>query len=354
MKIIILAGMTALLSPFMLNAAMADEKSDAPKTIELKVSKVREAKTDFLALAIDSKTGAYYTRMGYGYEGPEVQMYKNAAAFEAGEVSEILKLDGAMMAGTYMTATGGQLYGRIFDAQGEWGWPDANILGRWDLATGQLNAKAEMSNMGGRNGSDTFNWGGFSALNTMQDQTGRYVMGTEGGGTWVVLKVDEDLNVLDGRKFEAGSMGWAFMKKGQVFMSDSYDSNHIGQVLDFVSGALEKVSYDLIGFAKEGEKQARVYLSMTSYDANSDTVYFQNTNDQTIYELGSGDSGGWNGGGHDGGGYDGGGDTGGGDNGGGVSAVPEPASWAMMITGFGLIGSAQRRAARRRRTAPTA
>ncbi|MGL4541630.1 MAG: PEPxxWA-CTERM sorting domain-containing protein, partial [Polymorphobacter sp.] len=36
------------------------------------------------------------------------------------------------------------------------------------------------------------------------------------------------------------------------------------------------------------------------------------------------------------------------------AAVPEPASWALMITGFGLVGSAQRLAARRRRVAATA
>jgi hypothetical protein len=29
-----------------------------------------------------------------------------------------------------------------------------------------------------------------------------------------------------------------------------------------------------------------------------------------------------------------------------MGAVPEPASWAMMITGFGLIGYASRRRAR--------
>ncbi len=33
------------------------------------------------------------------------------------------------------------------------------------------------------------------------------------------------------------------------------------------------------------------------------------------------------------------------------TTVPEPASWAMMIGGFGLVGAAQRLAARRRRTA---
>ena len=32
-------------------------------------------------------------------------------------------------------------------------------------------------------------------------------------------------------------------------------------------------------------------------------------------------------------------------------AVPEPASWAMMIAGFGMIGAAQRRRARGRATA---
>lgn len=363
MKIIILAGMAVLMAPFMSNAAMADEKQDgsqyeqaakeqpeAPKTVQLKVEKVREAKTDFLALAIDSKTGAFYTRMGYGFEGPEVQMYKNAEAFQAGEISEILKLDGTMIAGTYMTASGGQLYGRIFDGKGDGGYPEASVFGRWDLATGQLNAKAEMPGMGGRNGSDTFNWGGFSALNSMEDQTGRYVMGTEGGGTWVVLKLGDDLSVLDARKFEAGSLGWAYMKKGQVFMSDSHDSNRIGQVFDFESGTMKKASYELIGFGQVGDKETKdgekartgVYLSMTSYDAKNDTVYFQNTSDQIIYRMDQGefdDEGEGGGEGEDAGHNEGDGGGVGGD----VGAVPEPASWAMLITGFGLTGATMRR-----------
>lgn len=89
MKIVIMAGMAVLLSSLMPNAAMANENQDsseyeqtkASTTTQLKVLKVREAKTEFLALAIDSKTGAFYTRMGYGFEGPEVQMYKIGAAF---------------------------------------------------------------------------------------------------------------------------------------------------------------------------------------------------------------------------------------------------------------------------------
>ncbi|OYU15929.1 MAG: hypothetical protein CFE37_03605 [Alphaproteobacteria bacterium PA4] len=49
----------------------------------------------------------------------------------------------------------------------------------------------------------------------------------------------------------------------------------------------------------------------------TDTVYFHNSNDQTIYRLGGG--------------------------GGGGGGVPEPASWAMLIAGFGLTGAAMRR-----------
>jgi len=38
--------------------------------------------------------------------------------------------------------------------------------------------------------------------------------------------------------------------------------------------------------------------------------------------------------------------TGGGGGGGGVGAVPEPATWALMIVGFGLVGSVRRRQVR--------
>jgi hypothetical protein len=66
-------------------------------------------------------------------------------------------------------------------------------------------------------------------------------------------------------------------------------------------------------------------------------------------ENGGGNNGGGNnGGGNNGGGNNGGGDNGGGNNGGGgenppIPAVPEPASWIMMILGFGLAGFVLRR-----------
>jgi hypothetical protein len=56
-------------------------------------------------------------------------------------------------------------------------------------------------------------------------------------------------------------------------------------------------------------------------------------------DLGGGGGGGA-GGGDPG---DGGGDGGGAGGGGPVGGVPEPAAWAMLIAGFGLVGAAQRR-----------
>lgn len=61
---------------------------------------------------------------------------------------------------------------------------------------------------------------------------------------------------------------------------------------------------------------------------------------------GGGGGGGTPGGGNPGGGNPGGGNPGGGNPGGGdppMAAVPEPATWAMLIVGFGVIGAGMRR-----------
>jgi hypothetical protein len=92
--------------------------------------------------------------------------------------------------------------------------------------------------------------------------------------------------------------------------------------------------------------------------------------DETSAEIGTGnlrliisqfdddDGGGDEGGGDDGGGDEGGGDEGGGGGGGdeggggggGTNAVPEPASWMMLVIGFGLTGAAMRLSVRARKS----
>lgn len=308
MKMIMFATMTALLSPMVLSAARAED---------WKVEAVRGSGMSFQGIGVDSKTGAFYTRNGYGDDGQTVQMYKDGAAFEAGKVSSETKLEGRGTAGTYMTVTGGQLYARSYDPTGEYGWPNGNVLGRWDVDSGAMTGKAEIPDMKGENGANSFNWGGFSALNMMEDQTGRYVLGNAGGSTWIVLKLDADLSVLDGRKFEAETLGWGFMRKGQLYLGDYFYSASINKVFDFASGQMNAADINLVGFAGNDKGGENVYLSTTAYDMFTDTVYFHNSNDQTIYRLGGG--------------------------GGGGGGVPEPASWAMLIAGFGLTGAAMRR-----------
>ncbi|MEY2884276.1 MAG: hypothetical protein RL490_2000 [Pseudomonadota bacterium] len=308
MKMIMFATMTALLSPMMLSAARAED---------WKVEKVRETGTNFVAIAIDSKTGAYYSKQGYGFEGPSVQVYKDGAAFQAGKVSSELKLQGESTAGTYMTASGGQLYARTWNpTDGDYGWPNGNVVGRWDLNSGDFNAKAEMPDMKGENGYNTFNWGGFSGINMMQDQTGKYVLGNANPGTWIVLKLDDDLRVLDGRKFEADGLGYAFMKKGQLYLGSSFNSTNISRVFDFESGTMNDANINLVGMPDFRETVGwETYLSTTAYDVQNDVLYFHNSLDNTLYRYGQQLGGG----------------------------VPEPASWAMLIAGFGLTGAAMRR-----------
>jgi hypothetical protein len=309
MKKIMFAALVALLSPIASGAAHAED---------WKVQKVQGGGTGsssgFAAIAIDSKTGTYYTKQGYGFEGPSVQVYKDAAAFERGRPTGAIDLQGDTTSGTYMTAIDGQLFARTFTPTGQWDWPEGNVFGRWDLASGQLTAKAEMPGMTGRNGYDTFNWGGFSALNVMQDQTGTYVLGTDGTGIWTINKIDEALNVIDQRSFEAPTLGYAFMKNGQVFLGNSFYNNRIDKRFDFASGTLSDADINLVGFANVDDGGWGVYLSTTAYDVNRDVLYFHNTMDNTTYRFGAAAAG-----------------------------VPEPQSWALLLAGFALTGLTIRR-----------
>ncbi|MEI6417694.1 MAG: PEPxxWA-CTERM sorting domain-containing protein [Sphingomonadales bacterium] len=307
MKRIVLALVAALLSPVMLGAAHAED---------WQVTKVRDTGNGFTATAIDPQTGMYYSKQGYGFEGPYVQTYRNAAAFEKGRSNGTIQLQGETTSGTYMTVVDGKLIARTYGpALDEWGYPDGNTIGSWDLTTGQFNGSAAMPGMTGRNGADSFNWGGFSAVNVMQDQTGTYVLGTDGTGVWTLNKIDAALNVLDQRSFNAPTLGFAFMKHGQLFLGNSFYTPRIDQRFDFASGTMTDTDINLVGFQSPYDFWP-AYLSNTAYDMNRDVVYFHNTMDNSLYRLGAAPGG-----------------------------VPEPASWALLIAGFGLAGMAMRRRA---------
>ena len=53
-----------------------------------------------------------------------------------------------------------------------------------DANTGSiLETRASIPGMGGSNGAHTFNWGGFSGVNWMNNSTGLYLMGRNSAGT---------------------------------------------------------------------------------------------------------------------------------------------------------------------------
>ncbi len=266
----------------------------------------------FMALAMDPTTGKYYSKDGYGFDAPVVKVYDNALTFAKGHASGTVTLQGDTVAGTYMAASDGKLFARTFTPTGQYDWPEGTSVGRWNLADGSLEAvNPALPDMGGRNGYDGFDWGGFSDLNWLQDQTGKYVIGSDGAGTWFVHKMNDDLSIAATKSFSAGSLGYAFARNGTIFLGDSYGSPHISATFDFASGTLSAADYQI-----EGAGLDYPYLSTSMYDSKNDLLYFFNTNNNTIYRVGALT---------------------------GFGAVPEPASWAMLIAGFGLAGAAMRR-----------
>ncbi len=123
-----------------------------------------------------------------------------------------------------------------------------------------------------------------------------------------------------------------------------------GQATAFAVGGAVLGTIDFFGFP------GQFSLGFDNIAAVQFTTLFQFGVDNVTFQAGMGggnNGGGNNGGGNNGGGNNGGGNNGGGNNGGGIGnggagAIPEPATWAMMLLGFLGTGWAMRaRPARR-------
>ncbi len=289
-----------------------------PDTLKARLVRPDSGGWSFLGMAMDPASGAYASKAGYGFNGNDVQLFDNIGAFRAGRSSSTVTLGGDNTAGTYFTIGNGALTARTYTPTGEWDWPAGNRIGSWDLASGALSATNDaLPGITGRNGYDTFDWGGFSGVNLLQDQTGRYVMGTDGSGTWTIHQLSADLSVAASRSFAAGTLGYAFVRDGVFYLGDSYWRPHIGASFDFATGTLAAADIRITGLGDSA------YLSNTLYDPGSDSLFLYNSNTASIYEVRNVTTGG---------------------------TVPEPASWALLITGFGAVGLA----ARQRRRQPQA
>lgn len=222
-------------------------------------------------VAVDESTGKFYKHNGYS-GGSSVLVYANAAAFDANTPMSTITLGGGGFYGTYFEVSNGKIFGRIGSSN--------TAVARWDATTGVRDlSKASFPGMGGANGPDTFNWGGYSGVNWMQDQTGLYVLGHNTGSTvWQLNKMDANLNVLSTLTANLGTLGYAFLVNGNLFASSSVDSNVISKSLNLATGTLSTV--DFLLSAPTGQNWANV-----SYDHSTDTLLLNSYSRYSFYQI---------------------------------------------------------------------
>ncbi|MFS2180187.1 Ig-like domain-containing protein [Rhizobium pisi] len=253
---------------------MTDGKSVNTAHAEAQADVVRgfEQRYGTQGMAIDPLTGKFYVSTGVGdADDHTVAIYDNAAAFEAGHASSSISLAGFDIAGTYFSVRGGEIIGRT-DEVGSGTWADQTYVAKWDSSDGSLDQQgAPIPGLIGQNGPGTFGWGGFTAVNTIQDSSGIYVVGRIDGSTWQVSKIDIDtLNPIESKTFAAGGMGYVFAVDGTLFFGESHSSGHIGTAFDFETGI--KTAVD-INIAVPGDD----YISNVVYDSAADALYISNT-----------------------------------------------------------------------------
>ena len=174
----------------------------------------------FNGFAYDPVTQSFYSHHGYGYPSSQpVLEYNNVANFATGISSGSITLPDSPYsspAGTYFVVNNGVLYGR----------PDynSNMIAMWNASTGTLVGSTTIAGIGGANGTDTFNWAGFSGLNLYNDDGSLYMLG-KSGTHWEILSIASDLSVTRTLVTSFSSLGYAFVINGELFAGDSYNSN---------------------------------------------------------------------------------------------------------------------------------
>jgi hypothetical protein len=214
------------------------------------------------SVAVDAVTGKAYQVKGYIQDG--VNTYASAAALESHSVSGSLTTNNF---GTYLAAHNGSLYLRT-------GNSSSLQVSKLSAASGAVEASATVTGgMGGGNGSDTFNWGGYTGINPMSDGANLYVVGgVASNAKWSIATFDYGLNQTKSVSFDLlnGSAGFAFTVNGFVFFGDSYTSGHISRRVDAATGVVKVVDFTLTGLAPNP------YITGVSYDVLHDSLYVAN------------------------------------------------------------------------------
>jgi hypothetical protein len=237
------------------------------------------AYTAINGFAYDPVTQTFYGHPGYGLPMSEpVLAYNSEANFAARNSSGSITLPNSSSVygpvsaptGTYFVVNDGVLYGR----------PDAssNTIDMWNATTGALLGSATFAGIGGTNGENTFDWGGFSGLNLYNDNGSLYMLGNT-DTNWDILSLASDLSVT--RTLVTSlptTLGYAFVINGELFASGSYDSSTITYEVNLATGAESTVDSTFTGITDP-------YYSDIFYDSSSDQLFVWNTYSDTLYDT---------------------------------------------------------------------
>ena len=159
---------------------------------------------------------------------------------------------------------------------------NTSAVSSWDAVTGATISSSTIPNMCGFNGPCTFEWGGFSGVNWMQDSTGLYVLGADDVNGWQVDLMNTDLSVNNSQLIypPSNTLGYAFAMKGHLFTADESYVNTIDDDFNVLTGVDQPVSYTLSGLPG-----SFLYLSNALYDPTIDRLYIWNTEDGILYSA---------------------------------------------------------------------
>lgn len=238
---------------------------------------VRATSGSFNGMTVDSTTGTVYEAQGYSVNS--LVRYANLAAFEAGTSNGTLAVP-QVAYGSQLAAQGGTVYART-------GNPEGTQLS----AMGALNTSISVSGMGGLNGADTYDWGGYSGIAAMNDGQRLYVVGGDASSSnWRINTYDFELNLITSVAFAFSSPtgcygsnnvpGFGFAIGGKVLLGNDFCSGQISTMVDAATGTVSAVDFLLTGFS--GSYQ---YITNTSYDSTSDTLYAADVSSNRYYKL---------------------------------------------------------------------
>lgn len=228
--------------------------------------------------AVDPVSGAYVEKSGYD-ANTTYSIFANRAAFEAGTPGTTLTLDGGPGFGTYDGLLNGKLYGR--STNGDVSTTETEVR-RWNASTGAteliLNS---VPGMNGTNRVGSFNWGGYSGVNVLNDDGQLYILGVNSAGTaWELVKLNADLTIASTLAIAIPpTQGYAFIVKGQLFFGSSYDSKSITTRVNIATGAVSTVSHSFTGGS------GSPYITNTFYDAAADCIYLYDNRDGKLYRA---------------------------------------------------------------------